>query len=101
MNTTTFEDVKSFILSRASSQELKDVYECYKHRHKLLGVATGLSFKYGDRVWFDAKTRGIIKGKFIKMMSKNAQVLSDTGMTWKVTPSILQREENVTAVKPN
>lgn len=100
MNTTTFEDVKSFILSRASTQELKDVYECYKHRHRQLGVATGLSFKYGDRIWFDAKTRGIIKGKFIRLMSKNAEVLSDQGVTWRVSPQALRREE-VAAVKPN
>lgn len=89
MNTITFEDVKSYIMSRATNQELESMIDCYKVRRKNLGVAIGLQFKYGDRVWFDAKNRGIIKGKFIKQMSKNAEVLSDTGMKWRVAPSYL------------
>lgn len=100
MNTTSFEDVKSYILSKATASELRDVVDCYKLRHKQLGVVTGMSFKYGDRVWFDAKSRGVIRGKFIKLMTKNAQVLSDQGQTWTVSPTSLRREE-AAATKPN
>lgn len=99
MNTVTFEDVKSYIMSRASSQELESMIDCYKVRRKTLGVTLGLQFKYGDRVWFDAKSKGIIKGKFIRQMSKNAEVLSDQGLTWRVSPQLLHREENI--VKAN
>ncbi len=91
MSDTTFDDVKMFILTKASAEELKVIIDYYKLRHKSLGVAIGHSFQPGDPVWFDAKTRGIIKGKFVRMKSKNAEVLSETGVRWTVGPQALRK----------
>ena len=48
--------------------------------------------RVGDRVWFDAKTRGIIHGVVVKIMPKNVKVKADSGMNWKVFPSLLNAE---------
>jgi len=88
---TTFDDVKVYVLTQASAQELDTLIDYYKARRKNLGVAVGLSFKAGDLVWFDARTKGIIKGKFVRQMNKNAEVISDSGVTWKVSPQLLRK----------
>jgi hypothetical protein len=91
MSETTFEDVKTFILTKATAEELRVIVDYYKLRHKNIGVAIGLSFTPGEPVWFDAKTKGIIRGKFVRMKSKNAEVLSDTGVRWTVGPQLLRK----------
>jgi hypothetical protein len=88
---TTFDDVKIYVLTQASAQELDTLIDYYKARRKNLGVAAGFSFKPGDPVKFNARSKGIITGKFVKQMNKNAEVVADNGVTWRVNPLLLQK----------
>jgi len=49
----------------------------------------------GGRVQFDAKTRGIIKGRIIKINRATSLVLPDDGgTTWKVAHALLEKVED-------
>ena len=91
MDEITFEQVKMYVLTQATSTELDNLAEIYKVRRKNLGLAIGHSFQPGDAVWFDARTKGVIRGKFVRMKTKNAEVLSEEGVTWTVSPQALRR----------
>lgn len=91
MSTTSFDDVKLYVLTQASAQELDTLIDYYKARRKNLGVAAGFAFKHGDAVKFNARSKGIITGKFVKQMNKNAEVIADNGVTWRVNPLLLQK----------
>jgi hypothetical protein len=95
----TFDDVKSWV-SNATMSDIEALMDIVKVRRNLIGLQVGFSFKAGDRVWFDAGNRGIIKGKFIKQNQKNAKVLSDNGMTWTVSPHLLHADKTVVAAAP-
>lgn len=43
-------------------------------------------------MWFDAKTRGIVRGTITKINSKNVAVKADSGTNWKVYPTFLNHE---------
>lgn len=89
---TTFDDVKLYILTKATASELSVIVDYYKVRHKTIGLAIGLSFKAGDTVqWAHSKTGKTVTGKFIKQMSKNAEVFSDDGVRWRVSPQLLRK----------
>ncbi len=85
----TSEDVQTWIMTKADDADLKLLQE-------VIGMKLRLQFKVGDAVWFDAKTRGIIRGTITKMNAKTAKVRTDTGVQWTVTPALLNRDSKVT-----
>lgn len=85
MNDITSEDVQTWIMSKADDSDLKLLQE-------VIGMKLRLQFKVGDKVWFDAKTRGIIRGVVTKMNAKSAKVRTDTGVMWTVSPTLLNKE---------
>lgn len=91
----TLQDVRDWA-AKATNDELNQLTSITNARRKIIGLEIGMSFKQGDKVWFDAKNRGIIHGTFIKLKQKNAEVRSDTGTTWTVSPALL----HATVVKP-
>lgn len=93
----TFDDVKSWI-NTATMSEIESLMNMIKARRNLIGIQTGLSFKAGDRVFFDAKNldaknRGIVKGVFLKQNQKNAKVQADNGAIWTVSPHLLKADK--------
>jgi hypothetical protein len=55
----------------------------------------GRTFQPGDKVKFDGgRSRGMIYGTFVKVMQKNAEVLSN-GMRWRVNPALLEADDRV------
>lgn len=80
----TTDDVHSWVM-KADETELRLLQE-------VISLKLRLSFKVGDKVKFDAKTRGIIHGTVSKMNAKSAKVLSDKGMTWNVSPQFLEKD---------
>jgi hypothetical protein len=58
-----------------------------KHRIDALSKS---GFCVGDKVRFDAKTRGIKDGILIKKNAKTFQVLVGS-VTWKVSPALLRK----------
>jgi hypothetical protein len=85
-----FKDVHLWVFTEATLEQLNSLSEAIQMRRKNLGIQKGLSFKPGDPVWFDAGSRGIIKGTFVKQMQKNAKVKSETGTNWTVAPALLK-----------
>lgn len=98
--TTTYNDVQLWLLSEANLEQLSALSDLIQMRRKNLGIQSALSFKAGDLVWFDAKRKGIIKGTFIRLMQKNAEVKADSGVTWRVSPQLLQRQTPQQAPAP-
>lgn len=87
----TYDDVRQWILSNADKDQLDQLSSLIRSRRDNLGIAAALSFKAGDPVWFDAKTRGIVRGKFISLSRKNAKVQADGGGIWTVSPHLLNK----------
>jgi len=80
----TSEDVQTWIMSKADDGDLKLLQE-------IITMKLRLQFRVGDKVKFDAKTRGIIHGTLTKMNTKSAKVLSDKGVSWNVSPQFLEK----------
>ena len=85
MSDITREDVQTWILNKASDEDLKLLQE-------LLAMKLRLQFQVGDSVWFDAGRRGVVHGKIVKMNAKSAKVETPTGLKWTVAPGLLQKD---------
>jgi hypothetical protein len=87
----SFEEVKKWLITEADMDQLKEVTNLAVMRKNALGVAQVLSFAPGEPVWFDARNKGIIKGKFMILNRKNAKVQAESGMVWTVSPALLHK----------
>lgn len=87
----TSEDVQTWVMTKADATDLKLIQE-------VISMKLRFEFRVGDKVWFDAKTRGIVKGTIIKMNAKSAKVRTDAGLAWTVSPQLLQKDTVVKAV---
>jgi hypothetical protein len=67
-------------IASAGIEEVAELREAIKDRQDKLHY----TFKIGQKVWFDAKTRGIIHGTVQKVNAKSIKVLSSTGQVWNV-----------------
>lgn len=77
------EEVQPWLLNKATVSELKML-------QGLIAMKLQMQFKVGDKVWFDAKTRGIIHGTIVKQNAKSVKVQATTGANWTVSPAFLQ-----------
>ena len=77
----------------ASREDLEQLTATIKVRRDQLGQLHALEFQTGDRVYFDAGNRGIIRGVFQNVARKNAIVKSDSGIIWRVTPHLLHADD--------
>lgn len=80
----TSEEVQTWIMSKADEGDLRLLQE-------VIALKLRLQFKVGDKVKFDAKTRGIIHGTITKMNAKSVKVRTDAGVTWNVSPTFLEK----------
>lgn len=92
MENITFKDVQLWALTDATSDELELLQESIRLRRTNM-------FRNEQRVWFDAKTRGIVHGKIVKVNGKTIKVLADNGVKWTVSPEVLHHEKP--AAKPS
>ena len=81
----TSEDVQTWILSKATDTDLTLLRD-------IISMKMRIQFKVGDKVWFDAKTRGIVKGVISKMNGKSTKVRTDVGVQWTVSPKLLHKD---------
>ena len=73
-----------------TNEELNQLVVAFKMQRTLLARSATRSLRIGDTVRFDAKTRGVITGKVLKINIKTVQVRCDrTQGLWKVTASAL------------
>lgn len=82
------EEVMKFVLA-ANKEDLDLIVNAVERRRESFAVQHSLNFSTGDKVWFDARRRGIITGEVIKMNAKSAKVRADSGIIWNVFPTLL------------
>jgi hypothetical protein len=75
------------LISSLTREDLAMVSESIYNRLQIMNQS---AFKIGDKVKFDAKTRGIKEGVVIRKSKKTIQVLVGA-TTWKVSPSLLRK----------
>ena len=88
---TTRDDVVTWLLESDDIMDLNSIADIIRTHRASLGVQAGLAFKTGDKVSFDAKTRGVITGVFMRQLQKNAKVKADSGAIWTVSPTCLRK----------
>lgn len=91
-------DLKTAIAT-ATLDECNTIVELIRARRGMLAIDAGASFAIGSRVKFDAGARGIIRGALIKRNAKSVKVQADGGVTWKVTPYLLEADTAPVAAK--
>lgn len=75
------------LMDKLSPEDLMMVAKSAQQR---ANNASKLALKVGDRVEFDAKSRGMQYGILIKKNPKTFQVLVGS-VTWKVSPTLLKK----------
>lgn len=91
--TTTLRDVLQFI-STAPKQDLSRIRESLRdisHREQMLARA---EFRVGDRVQFKGRYGITERGKVIKKNPKMIVVLTDGGVRWRVSPTLLSKSDS-------
>lgn len=75
-----------------TTDEINQVVEAIKLQRTFNARTATRSLMVGDTVSFDARTRGVITGKVLKINLKTVQVRCDrTQGLWKVTASALKQ----------
>lgn len=75
-----------------NNDEINQVVEAIKLQRTFNARTATRSLMVGDTVSFDARTRGVITGKVLKINLKTVQVRCDrTQGLWKVTASALKQ----------
>lgn len=93
MSDATFYDVKMYVLTKATAEEIHSLYDYARARTNELGAINVRQFKAGDAIMFDGgRGRGMIHGTFVRSLQKNAVVKDQMGMEWRVSPNILEKD---------
>ena len=86
----TSEDMQTWLMTKADASDLNLIRD-------IVSMKLQMQYRVGDKVWFDAKSRGIVRGTVIKMNAKSAKVRTDLGVAWTVSPQFLQKDTPVKA----
>ena len=82
-------------LHQAPADELKAinkmVVNTLNNRNTALSQLNLAEFQIHDRVWFDSKKYGRVEGSITKKNKKTAELLTASGVRWKVTASQLNK----------
>lgn len=85
-------DINKAILSgNLSAEELRSISQATKAAYTMLQSRARFSFYVGESVSFTTRSGHPITGKVAKINQKTIQVRTDTGMEWKVSPSLLRK----------
>ena len=87
---TTLDDVLAYIKRDATADELREISRFVSDGFSNLQRRARSAFRVGDRVTFESKRHGqMIVGTITKINVKTIAVDTDSGMHWKVSPSLL------------
>ena len=88
-----FENALSYVKTSSSFNELRMLIEVAIQRRKALGSAHSRNFRQGDPIKFkDSRTGRYVQGTFHRHLRKNVEVKVDF-QTWRLSPSLLERDE--------
>lgn len=82
-------------IAQMNQAELNTVINAIKRRNKQLIAMAAENvtddLRVGDAVWFDAKSRGVIRGKVKKINTKTVKVTADNGVEWTVHATLVRK----------
>jgi hypothetical protein len=85
-------------IDKLSEEELVDLNHRVVERLKFIRQARAhhamLQFRIGELVSFEPEGRGRIRGVITRYNKKSVSVLTPDGQQWRVSPSLLQKEES-------
>lgn len=88
-------------IAQMNQAELQTVIKAINRRNKqLIATAAAIiadTLCVGDAVWFDAKSRGVIRGKVKKINTKTVKVTADNGVEWTVHATLVRKMTKVVA----
>ena len=85
-------DINKAILSgNLSADELRSINQALKAAYTMLQSRAKFSFYVGESVNFADRSGQLITGKVTKINQKTINVRTNTGMEWKVSPSLLRK----------
>mgnify|MGYP000636753108 FL=1 len=82
---------RAILTSTMTREDLDAVYAAAKAVGDRIASVAGMSFRVGDKVYFDGRNRGIINGEITKINKKSIKITSTTGMAWKVHPEFVRK----------
>ena len=91
MASTNYRNALASISTITDTAELTALFRAVKEQRRKLDARATFTLQVGDKVSFDAKTRGIITGTVEKVNHKTVSVMSSTGIRWKVSASMLKK----------
>lgn len=86
-------DVRKFIRT-ASPQDLNHIVVAIQGRRKELEGQAFQRFQVGDKVMFDARRRGVIRGEVTGFTRTKVLVKSTSGTPWRVSATLLNPSQH-------
>jgi hypothetical protein len=77
------------LFAKADSSEMKEISQMFNMQFKAKTQMAKNAFNVGQNVFFNDKRGAKIEGVVTKVMIKNIQVTTDSGM-WRVAPTLLK-----------
>lgn len=85
-------DINKAILSgNFSAEDLKSISQATKAAYTMLQSRAKFAFYIGESVRFTTRSDELVTGKVTKINQKTINVRTNTGMEWKVSPSLLRK----------
>jgi len=85
-------DINKAILSgNFSADELRSISQATKAAYTMLQSRAKFAFYVGESVRFTTRSGELVTGKVTKINQKTINVRTNTGMEWKVSPSLLRK----------
>lgn len=81
-------DIRKFIRT-ASPHDLDRIVDAIRGRRKEIDGQAFQRFQVGDKVMFDARRRGVIRGEVTGFTRSKVLVKSTGGTPWRVSASLL------------
>lgn len=82
------------VIDTADRDDLTRLSSALKDRWDALRADARDQFKRGDRVRFATKRHGVVFATILDFNRKSVAVRSDSGMNWRVSPTLLVKIEN-------
>lgn len=85
--------LRSIVSKMESMEDINLLYKIANDQQRLFQARTKAAFKLGDRVSFRGRRGEVVTGFISKKNPKTIIVIADSGVQWKVTPSLLKKAE--------
>lgn len=84
-------EIAAAILALKDMEDLKVVNEAVAYQWKRVTAANAKAFRIGQKVEWKSKYGRVETGTVAKVNQKTVQVKATSGVTWRVSPSLLKK----------